>query len=389
MGTRGRLRVRVAARVALAAVLVLGVAAGCDAGSRAAVGHPTAAISGSEATGQPLEWQRVDLPSRVEPVTLTALTDGVLVGGYSSARPNPRLFTLRAGMLSAVTLEPTSPYAFEARWLSVAVHGEDVVAVGGARGGAHGNVRWTVWSGSTSRVVELPQPFGVFGGWGAGDLSGVAFAGAVPVISGAWASERTGNDISLWRLSGQRWSRRLSTGTPLASTPQTLMSARSMTSTGAGLALSGSVTDLRAGSIRSAPALWTAPGADGPWTLVRLPASGGVAEAHAARCQQSVCLVVGEDDGRLGVWQVGDGAATSLAPPPIVVGPKVSLPPPVSLAGAEALAVPGWLLVRGARGWVKRPGPQGTPTAAAAVGDAVYVVTTDTTGAPRLWVSRP
>ena len=106
---------------------------------------------------------------------------------------------------------------------------------------------------------------------------------------------------------------------PLGSTPRALNGARFITSTGDGLALAGSVTELGPGSIASVPALWTAPGADGPWALVRLPASQSIAEAHAARCDGDTCLVVGADGGTLAVWDVRGSTVARVDTPEFAV----------------------------------------------------------------------
>lgn len=366
----------------LAVTLVVATLVGCSA----TADPPSTATS--PLTDRPLAWTAQPLPAGVAPVTVTAFDDGLLVSGYAVARPHPRLFVLRDGTAQEVRVAPSSPYAFEARWLSVAVHGERIVAVGGARGGAHGNYRWTVWDGTRAGLVEQPQPFGVFGGWGAGDLTGIAFAGELPVVSGAWASDSTGNDVALWRQTGRRWARQPSTTTALASTPSMLMGARHLTSTGPGLALSGSVTDLAEGRVASVAALWTSPDADGPWTLVRLPVTSTLADAHGARCDVRRCLVVGQDGGVLAGWEVVDGRATRVEVPPITVPEDVTLMAPVRL-GADVLVVPGRVLVRSPTGWDPRPGPSGVPTSVTAAGGVLHVVTTDSSGMTHVWSARP
>jgi hypothetical protein len=302
---------------------------------------------------------------------------------------------LRNGTLTSVPVEPQpeSPYAPLARWFSIAVADDAVEVVGGARGGAHANYRWTVWSGTWSgdqpRLVELPQPFGVFGGWGAGDLTGVAFAGSEPVIAGAWQSERTGNDVSLWTRSGNRWGRLSSTGSPLGSTPQALNGARSITTTGDGLALAGSVTELGGGRVSSEPALWTSPGANGPWRLTKLPADDPLAEAHAVRCSEEDCVAVGVDEGLLTIWDVRGTEVERATVPAKPVPRDQAVPAPVTLRGEDFVAVGGSLLQRTPAGWVERTGPGGTPSAAATAGDTLYVLTVEGDGRSRLWSAQP
>jgi len=390
-----RLRCQLAPLLALLAlVTVLGA---CQAGGGSGSVSPTvgapSGTSGSAAStvpvGPPVGWTQVALPDASQPVTLAATDRALLVGSYATTRPNPRLWVLTGASTAgarSVRLTPVSPYAFEARWLSVAVDGDRVLAVGGARGGAHSNVRWTVWSGTTDAVVEQPQPFEVFGGWGAGDLSGAAFVAGVPLVSGGWQSDRAGNDVSLWRLSGSRWNRQSSTGTPLGSTAVALNGARTLSGSGSGAVLAGSVTDLAGGSVRSTPAVWTSSSAGGPWTLVRLPATSPLAEAHAARCAAGRCLVVGQDGGRLAVWRVVDGAPTRLQVPEVTVGDHVQLPAPVALGDAEVVVAPGALLVLHGDAWSRESSPPGQPTASAVAAGRLFVVTADASGTGRLYV---
>ncbi|HEX6054561.1 MAG TPA: hypothetical protein VFY98_02015 [Intrasporangium sp.] len=381
-------RLRRPLAAALLAFVVAAVLSACQDGATKAV--PTVSAS---ANGGALAWTEHPLPDGMDAVTLASAGDTLVVGAWAPDRPNPRLLVLRDRDLTEVDVEGKTPYAALARWLSVAARDGQLVAVGGARGGAHANVRWTVWAGDLGRepprLVEQPQPFGVFGGWGAGDLTGIAFAGTEPVVAGAWQSSRTGNDVSLWFRSGDRWERQDSTGSPLGSTPRVLNGARFVTSTGDGLALAGSVTDLGTGSIASVPALWTAPGAHGPWTLVRLPASQPIAEAHAARCDRDTCLVVGADGGTLAVWEVRGSTVTRVPTPALDVAEKQTLPPPVRVRGADLVVVPGAVLQRGSSGWLQRSAPPGVPIASATVDDSLYVATTDGEGRGRLWSARP
>ena len=374
---------------ALLAIIVGAVLTACQAGGSEEVPSTTSIGANQEA----LAWTEHPLPDGMDAVTLASAGDALVVGAWAPERPNPRLLVLRGGNLTEADVDGVTPYAAVARWLAVAARDGQLVAVGGARGGAHANVRWTVWAGDLGRepprLVEQPQPFGVFGGWGAGDLTGIAFAGTEPVVAGAWQSSRTGNDVSLWFRSGDRWERQDSTGSPLGSTPRVLNGARFVTSTGDGLALAGSVTDLGTGSIASVPALWTAPGAHGPWTLVRLPASQPIAEAHAARCDRDTCLVVGADGGTLALWEVRGPTVARVPTPAIDVAEKQTLPPPVRVRGVDLVVVPGAVLQRGSSGWLQRSAPPGVPIASATVDDSLYVATSDGEGRGRLWSARP
>jgi hypothetical protein len=388
-GRRPPRRRRPRARILWVVVVVAAVLTACQ-GVEPESGPPTASTGAKQ---EALVWTEHPLPGGMDAVTLASAGDGLVIGAWAPDRPNPRLLLLRSGDLAEVNVDGVTPYAAVARWLSVAARDGQLVAVGGARGGAHANVRWTVWAGDltgpTPRLVEQPQPFGVFGGWGAGDLTGVAFAGTEPVVAGAWQSTRTGNDVSLWFRSGDRWKRQDSTGSPLGSTPRALNGARFITTTGEGLALAGSVTDLGTGSVASVPALWTAPGDGGPWTLVRLPAAQSIAEAQAARCDGDSCVVVGSDGGTLAVWDVRGSTVVRVDTPAFAVAEKHTVPPPVRIQGTDLVAIPGTVLQRGSSGWLRRPAPPGVPIASAAVDDTLYLATTDEDGTGRLWSARP
>lgn len=329
------------------------------------------------------------------PVALATAGDVVLVGASSPVRPTPRLLRARARSLTEVPLTPRSPYAFEARWFQVVATDRRVDAIGGARGGAHGNYRWTTWSGDIDGVSEQEQPFGVFGSYGAGDLTGVAYAGTSPVVLGAWQSERTGLDIAVWTRTGDRWARQVSTGTPLASTTDALVAARAIASRGDGIVLSGSVTRLAPGSVRVDPAVWTAPGGEGPWTRLDLPRppGDGPTEAHAATCTPQRCLVTGRQGSRLAVWElVADSARRLDGIPEVVVPENASALAPVRVGDDDLVVVPtaegSTVVRRDGTSWSTTDGPSGTPVSAVVHGSDLWVVTTDARGTGTLSVSR-
>ncbi len=376
---------------ALALALTAG-AAGCS-------GDPVPGPAPAELT-----WSEVALPTGLTPVTLATSGTSVIVGARAKQRPVPRLLTGPSPTdLQELQVTPRSPYAFEAIWFSVATRGRQIEAVGGARGGAHGNYRWSTWSGTAARVAEQEQPFGVFGSYGAGDLVGVAFAGDSAVILGAWQSEQTGLDIATWLRTGHRWKRQPSTGTALASTPTELLSAAAIASTGDvdgdggddGLVLSGSVTRLGQGSVRVDPAVWVSPAPSGPWQRVDLPRPAGSAltEAHAASCRADGCTVVGASAGRLVVWRLEGIKATQRgAVPAVTLAENGRALPPVHLSAHEVVLVPGGAFTvvvqsqgEGAERWAVQAGPRGTPVSAVVHGDDVLVVTRDAAGVGHLW----
>ena len=172
------------------AVALLGVA-GCTA-----MDESGTSTTGTDSAGPVLSWSVVPLPTGVQPLTLTAMGDRLLVGGLAAGKsPAPRMLMLdSAGMVSEVPLTPRSGYAFGARWPSVASDGTRVIAIGSANGGAHSNSPWTTWSGTTAGIEELPQGFDTFGSWGAGDLVDVVVTSAGEAIVGTWGGAKAGLD---------------------------------------------------------------------------------------------------------------------------------------------------------------------------------------------------
>lgn len=346
-----------------------------------------------------LTWQKVDLPAGLTPVTLTTDDTRVFIGAFSTARPHPRILVgTDPATLRDVPLTPHSPYAFEGRWFQIIARDGRIDAIAGARGGAHGNYRWTTWSGTSTGVAEQDQPFGVFGSYGAGDLAGMAYAGGSPVILGAWQSDLTGLDISTWTRTGTRWARQASTGTALGSTADELVAAHAITSGGDGLVLSGSVTTLEPGSVTVVPAAWTSPDADGPWTRVvlsyALPGkSSTLAEAHAATCTPHQCIISGAAGGHFTFWEVGGRTVTNPPGiPDIAVTENATVLAPLTIDGKDLFVVPSndgtTLLQRSGESWSLGEGPTGTPASAILHGGEVWVVTTDAQGTGTLWRSR-
>ena len=371
-------------------VAALLLAAACDGapsgggGSGESRGTPTPAVLASTA---------VPLPEGYEPVVVTPWGPDLLVGSRApeGSGSRPRLTVLDAtGGSREVAVTPVSPTAFEARWLVAAPDGETVDLVGGAPAGAHSNTRWSTWRGDASAVRELPQPFATFGGWGAGALVSLVQTPTSPVVVGSWESAGAGLDIALWHPQGDQWVRVSSAGTALASSPTALVSARGATADRAGVLVVGSVTLLEDGVSRR-PAVWRAPGPDGPWTRTDLPGDGALGEAHAAACDRTGrCTVVGVVDGTLRGWTLAtDDSVSALALPAVPVAEHDLLTAPllggreptVVLASGGAVVV---LTVEG-DGVVQRAGPPARvvrSTARTASGD--YVVLENGSGTTHL-----
>lgn len=340
-----------------------------------------------------LSWTVVPLPMGAEPRTLTAMGDRLLIGALATGpSPAPRMLTLdSAGVTRAVPLTPHSEYAFQARWQSVASDGTRVIAIGEARGGAHSNSRWTTWSGTTAGLDEVPQSFYTFGGWGAGALIDAVVTQSGEALVGSWGGTRAGLDGSVWLLSGPVWTRQNPAGTALESTPRLLVGPRSATPDEAGILVAGSSVGLRPGSVARQAALWRSTGLNSRWRRLDLPHPGRSSEAVSARCLRDHCIIAGQVDGSLAMWDLTGDTATRMADvPAVAVGDNDPLPGPLiigrhvlQLAATRGHTV---VLTRDGSAWSVSSGPPGAPVTAALVGDHLYVTLTHGSGTPaNLW----
>lgn len=333
----------------------------------------------------------VALPGGDEPQLVAAAGDTLLVGVRHPGRPTEP-GVLRRGPDGTVTAVPTraaTPYGRTASWYALTGDGTQVLGVGGDRGGAHGNVRWSVWTGSADGVAEHGQAFSTFGGWGAGDLVGAVLAPTGPVLAGSWQSDGAGLDVAVWTADGDAWLRRGSTGTALASTRATQGFATSAARGAGGVLITGWQVG-GAGHPGPAPVVWSsADPRTGRWTRTVLPDAGAAGTAAAAACDPSGCAVSGRVDGVLALWRLAGGRWARVGDlPPVAVGDTDPLPAPMMMAGRLVQVVPdggALALLDVAGGRVARAvltGTTGPATAAAAVGSTVYVVA----GRPaRLW----
>jgi hypothetical protein len=369
-------------------VSVLLISAGCTS----APGPVSASKIEPGANGQRLIWSRVTLPQYVEPLTLTAAGTQLLVGGRAAnGSVKPRLLRIASnGSMGEVRLIPHSPYAFEARWRSIASDGNRIIAVGGAPGGAHSNTRWTTWVGTSAGVAEVPQPFDTFGGWGAGDVIGPVLTRSGPAIAGSWAGAKSGLDAAVWLPVGDRWVRRPSAGSALESTPQLLVGPRSATSAGAGVLLPGSAVHLSGGTVRQSAAVWRSERVNGGWARVDLPDSGTTSEAVSARCTEQDCVVAGYVDDVLALWRVSPSAVTRIPDlPKVASSPRSPIPAPLA-AGRRLIEVvsagPNVVVLDGGdRHWTLSRGPVGSATSSAFVEGWVYVIAKPAAGPAVLW----
>jgi hypothetical protein len=369
-----------------AALLMMIMMASCSD-----AGPPTPAETARE-----LSWSRIALPGSVVASTLAPTSVALLVGGRaSSGGDHPVLFVVDAsGSTRSVPLHPTSPYAKVADLVSVAARGTEVVALGGKHGGAHANVRWTVWAGSTQRLDEYPQPFETFGGWDAGGLLDIVVTSEGPVIAGTWAAGKGGLDAAVWLPRGRRWLRQDSDGTALANTPQIQVNPRAASAADSAVILPGSVITFNDG-VEQRAAIWTWPTRSSTWTLEQLPDAGTHSEALSSRCAQT-CWSSGHADGRVALWSFDPAKAAGTVTrdsslPSMEIdtdgpGPRTVLwgdRPGVLFSHARSTRL---VVSDGPNSWQTFTAPAGSLLDATTVGDRLYAIirTDDAVG---LWTT--
>lgn len=347
-------------------------------------------------------WTELALPATVgagvRPVTLAAYRAGVVVGTQDGAG-RPGALVREGRSWTMVPVEGVSGYGKEGRWLAIAADGSDgLVAVAGARGGAHANVRWTVWRGDESGLREQEQSFYVFGGWGAGDLSGLVVTATTPLIVGSWESEAgdSGLGAAVWIpvAGGARWERQPTIGTALANTAQEMVAlsgGSARVSPADQAILVGSVVRLSDPVSEQAIAFVGSPASG--WQRIDLPGSGRFARAAAVTCDPQACTIVGREDDQLIVWRVdGSGTARRLTMPSLHVSERDRLAPPLLRDGRALLVLddhrnPGAtvMLSELGGGFALGQGPPGPVAGLASMGSTVLVLTGPADPMPRIW----
>jgi hypothetical protein len=335
-------------------------------------------------------FTRVDLPSGARPVALAASGDDLLIGVRRPGQPvEPALLRRgRDGAVSELPVRALSPYALVAGWVSIGADGDRIVAIGGERGGAHGNVRWSVWNGSAAGLTEQVQAFSTFGGYGAGELYDVVITPEGPAIVGTWESPTAGFDLALWTNEGDTWTRQTSSEPALASTRDLLGFPIAATALGQGILTVGWQL---AGGAQQAVAWRSSSGITG-WTRTALPETGADPSANAVRCTGDACAATGRSDGKLAIWRLtGDTWSRLPNVPPVPVGDRDKLTGVLDLDGhlVQAIAENGQVKILRGDGdrWTVRAaaGPSGSVTAAVRVGNEVYLVAGADENSQTLW----
>ncbi|GAA0588435.1 hypothetical protein HPO96_03050 [Kribbella sandramycini] len=284
-------------------------------------------------TERPIHWEKVDVGA--EPVALAEHDGRILVGlKHQGAKVVPGAVLLNGSERKTIPVKPSaaSPYSFEAIWYSIAWDGKQILGLGGASGGAHGNVRWTVWTGSTdTTLTEHPQTFDTFNGLSAGQMSSAVITPAGQALTGSWEGIETGLDAAIWLpQQNDKWLKQNSAKTPLQNTKSMLVGANFGTADGDGILLAGSQVRLAPNVVEQHAAVWRSQKLNQGWARTELPDSGNRGQAITARCTTS-CVVTGAVDGKLAIWRLGPGKPRRLTGvPDIPVGDKDQLPQPLT-----------------------------------------------------------
>lgn len=338
-----------------------------------------------------LPWSAVALPDGSDPRALAVLGTAVVIAGQQREPATaPQLLRVSPGeKAAAMALQPRSPYAKVAELRAVATQGGRVVALGGRSGGAHGNVRWTVWSGTAEGVAEQPQNFYTFGGQEAGGLVDVVLTTGGALLLGSWTSDTAGTDAAVWTRTGSLWTRQSSTGTPLASTRQRIVGVNAAAALGKGVVIAGSVTRVTDG-VRQRAHAWQAATVDGPWAEYDLPTSSRRSDATSIACGTDRCWLAGYADDQLALWSLdGEQTAEESVPSTRI---DIDAAPPLPIVTADGAGI---CYLQGDRTAVMLPGddgtwdqwagPEGEPVAAVVNDGRLVVITRQADSPARLW----
>jgi hypothetical protein len=200
-------------------------------------------------------------------------------------------------------------------------------------------------------------------------------------LLGSWGSDRSGLDAAVWLPRGDTWIRQNGAGTALQSRPELLVGPSYGTVSGTGIVLVGSQVRLGADVVEQGAAVWRSTSLNEGWSRLALPEPGKRSNAVTVGCLATRCVVSGQADGKLAMWEVDGATATrSGGLPSVAVGDKDKLPAPVLTDDkvVQVVADAGQVKVISGRGstWKVHDttGPAGTVSAAALVGDSLYLV---------------
>lgn len=327
-------------------------------------------------------FERIELDFEPDSVAVGPAGQTAIGGHTGSGEQTRPIFAVRIdGRVASRTVVPETPYGQLASLVAVSVS-DRAYALGTARGGAHGNPRWTVWTSNArgDPLIEHEQVFWVFGGHESGTMVAQVATPSGPIVVGSWAGA-VGMDVTLWSSDpdGARYTRRDSAGTELASTATRQYEAHGAAADGDLVVIAGEQLDLDRELLRQ-PVAWLWEGADRPVRRVELPAPEG--RADSAVCGAGRCWVAGVAEGRAALWQVWPGTPQRVQVADVPVDREATAY--VLIRGSEpmVLTTAGGLVRRvGANG----AGPSGRVVGAGGSADADQFVIVAGSAGRKLW----
>ncbi len=278
-----------------------------------------AACSGP--TGHPAPtgpaWQAVTLPltgsgrPEIEDVA-TCPGHWYAVGAYLAAggETAPAAWTSAdAGRTwTALATRPVSAYGPQHVLTAVACRDDAVVAVGGAPGGAHGNLRTGTWlSTGGGPLTEIPAGLDLFGGDAQIGVGRLAAGPPGWVLAGDRRAANGAPGAVVWTAPDGRSFRLVDADPALSSDARGQTEAQDVLSTGDGFTLVGGVIVAGRKDAARDPAVWTS--ADGlRWTRVDVPAAPEDEELERVIGYGDGLLALGVRGAGFGAWRESAGA---------------------------------------------------------------------------------
>jgi hypothetical protein len=214
-----------------------------------------------------------------------------------------------------LTMRPVSYYGERAILRSVACRDGVIVAVGGASGGAHGNLRVTTWHGTAADRMLTQNPLPAFELFGGNSAIGVGQIAAGPdgsfAIEGNWLDSAGHASAAVWHSAdGHDW-RRLPDDPTRSSNASTSIRAVDLYADDDGYLLAG---EQRAAGVLTPYLLRSSDGLG--WARVAVPHDGGLLTAGRALVGNlgSDVLVWRQQDGQ---WSGAGGFVVDDGPVPV------------------------------------------------------------------------
>lgn len=295
--------------LALLAVAVLVTAGGCTTSDRP--------ISGRVA--RPVPWERVSLAADTRGAAEVRAVGHCAAGWYAagaavsaSGQNQPALwFSSDAMTWSLVTIKPVSVYGPANILYSVACNESQVVAVGAAVGGAHGNPRTSTWYGKVggTTLTEAHATFETYGGPDAVGVGSVSAGSAGFLIVGGRVDANNALGAAVWRSSNGATFRLIDADPALESGPSGATEAHGGLAGGAIWITVGGITPPASSAAARDAAVWLS--SDGvTWRRAMLPTSAADDILEQVTPTSSGLLAIGTDGTGYSAWVASANGAS-------------------------------------------------------------------------------